>query len=116
MLATRLASVPTRRLSRAPVGSTVWQPIMLAVENCTQRSQRRGRPCSRRWPNGLPVGVSIESLALRSQKAWHHMAEERVQRRLVAILAADVVVYSRLMGADEEGTLETLNLYRAVFI
>ena len=27
-------------------------------------------------------------------------------RRLAAILAADVVGYSRLMGADEEGTLE----------
>ncbi|MCI0429738.1 MAG: adenylate/guanylate cyclase domain-containing protein [Rhodospirillales bacterium] len=42
------------------------------------------------------------------------MAEERVQRRLAAILAADVVGYSRLMGADEEGTLRTLNLYRGV--
>ncbi len=33
------------------------------------------------------------------------MAEERVQRRLAAILAADVVGYSRLIRADEEGTL-----------
>ncbi len=33
------------------------------------------------------------------------MAEERVQRRLAAILAADVVGYSWLMGEDEEGTL-----------
>ncbi|NQU72010.1 MAG: hypothetical protein HQ514_15765, partial [Rhodospirillales bacterium] len=32
------------------------------------------------------------------------MAEERVQRRLAAILAADVVGYSRMMEADEEGT------------
>ena len=32
------------------------------------------------------------------------MAEERVQRRLVAILAADVVSYSRLVEVDEEGT------------
>ncbi len=32
------------------------------------------------------------------------MADERVQRRLAAILAADVVGYSRLMEADEEGT------------
>jgi adenylate cyclase len=36
------------------------------------------------------------------------MAEERVQRRLAAILAADVAGYSRLMGADEEATLRTL--------
>src|SRR5215475_8506648 len=42
------------------------------------------------------------------------MAEERVQRRLAAILAADVVGYSRLMGADEEDTLKRLNLYRGV--
>ena len=32
------------------------------------------------------------------------MATERVERRLAAILAADVAGYSRLMGADEEGT------------
>ena len=32
------------------------------------------------------------------------MAEERVQRRLAAILVADVVGYSRLMEVDEEGT------------
>jgi hypothetical protein len=30
-------------------------------------------------------------------------------RRLAAILAADVAGYSRLMGADEEGTLEHLS-------
>ncbi len=33
------------------------------------------------------------------------MPEERVQRRLAAILMADVVGYSRLMGEDEVGTL-----------
>ena len=32
------------------------------------------------------------------------MAEERVQRRLAAILAADVVGYSRMMREDETGT------------
>ena len=42
------------------------------------------------------------------------MSEERVRRHLAAILAADVAGYSRLMGADEEGTLKTLNLYRSV--
>jgi adenylate cyclase len=36
------------------------------------------------------------------------MAEERAQRRLAAILAADVVGYSRLMERDEAGTLATL--------
>ena len=33
-------------------------------------------------------------------------------RRLAAILAADVAGHSRLMGADEEGTLERLKALR----
>ncbi len=37
---------------------------------------------------------------------------ERVTRRLAAILAADVVGYSRLMGADEAGTLARLKALR----
>jgi adenylate cyclase len=40
------------------------------------------------------------------------LATERVERRLAAILAADVVGYSRLMGADEEGTLARLKALR----
>lgn len=40
------------------------------------------------------------------------MAEERVQRRLTAILAADVVGYARLMEHDEAGTLERLKACR----
>src|SRR5262245_32191066 len=36
----------------------------------------------------------------------------RIERRLAAILAADVAGYSRLMGADEEGTLERLKALR----
>jgi adenylate cyclase len=35
-----------------------------------------------------------------------------MQRRLAAILAADVVGYSRLMGADEMGTLTALKAHR----
>jgi len=40
------------------------------------------------------------------------MAEERVQRRLAAILGADVVGYSRLMQLDEAGTLAALKCRR----
>jgi hypothetical protein len=40
------------------------------------------------------------------------VAEECVQRRLAAILAADVAGYSRLMGGDEEGTLAALTAHR----
>jgi adenylate cyclase len=38
--------------------------------------------------------------------------KQPVERRLAAILAADVAGYSRLMGADEEGTLERLKTHR----
>lgn len=44
------------------------------------------------------------------------MAEARVERRLAAILAADVAGYSRLMGADEEGTLAALKALRRELI
>jgi len=39
-----------------------------------------------------------------------------VERRLAAVLAADVVGYSRLMGIDELGTLTTLNEFRLELI
>src|SRR5512136_1352152 len=42
------------------------------------------------------------------------MTTQEVKRKLTAILSADVKGYSRLMGADEEGTLRTLTAYREV--
>jgi class 3 adenylate cyclase len=44
------------------------------------------------------------------------MSEGRVERRLAAILAADVAGYSRLMGADEAGTLARLRTHRRELI
>src|SRR5215472_3788726 len=44
------------------------------------------------------------------------LSEERVERRLAAILCADVVGYSRLMGADEEKTLAVLKGHRRELI
>jgi adenylate cyclase len=44
------------------------------------------------------------------------MAEARVERRLAAILAADVAGYSRLMGIDEEGTLAILKAYQSELV
>ncbi len=40
------------------------------------------------------------------------MSAERVERKLLAILAADVAGYSRLMGVDEDGTLARLTGHR----
>lgn len=44
------------------------------------------------------------------------MQEQSVERRLAAILAADVVGYSRLMEADEVGTLARLKTIRLELI
>ena len=44
------------------------------------------------------------------------MAKESIERRLAAILAADIAGYSRLMGADEEGTLARLKAHRRELI
>jgi adenylate cyclase len=44
------------------------------------------------------------------------MAEARAERRLAAIVAIDVVGYSRLMSGDEEGTLAALKSLRKSLI
>ena len=44
------------------------------------------------------------------------MADERVQRRLAAFAVADVVGYSRLMEADEAGTLAALKERRKAIL
>jgi TolB-like protein len=48
--------------------------------------------------------------------SFESAAGKKVDRRLTAILAADVVGYSRLMGADEAGTLAALNAHRKELI
>ena len=44
------------------------------------------------------------------------LSDEHVERRLAAILAADVAGYSRLMGANEEGTLAQLKSIRRALV
>lgn len=44
------------------------------------------------------------------------MPSERVERRLAAVLAADVAGYSRLMGRDEERTLANLKSFRKTLV
>src|SRR5713101_8279264 len=67
---------------------------------------RRVAPCS----GGHVVYDDVIGAAF----AWmrDEMSGERVERRLAAIMAADVAGYSRLMGEDEEGTLAALNAIR----
>jgi len=63
-------------------------------------------------PDRLGNRVLIECIDYVSESQLHSMVEERTQRRLAAILAADVVGYSRLMEIDEAGTLAALKARR----
>jgi len=51
-------------------------------------------------------------MSLVGQSEIGTVAGERVERRLAAVLAADVAGYSRLMGADEVGTLDAFKALR----
>ena len=62
----------------------------------------------------LGLGAPREE-AVRSRNA-SGMSEERTRRRLAAILAADVVGYSRLMHADEVATLAALKARRRAIL
>ena len=61
-----------------------------------------------------PPLPTINSVGTRIRAIF--MAEARIERRLVAILAADVAGYSRLMSADETGTLSALQAHRCELI
>ena len=77
------------------------------VTDAILHSDAGGR-CVRK--NCVKLGAAKDSLL--SNLVWAAMAEDRVERRLTAVLAADVAGYSRLMGADEEGTLAALKTLR----
>jgi adenylate cyclase len=85
-------------------------------------SPLRGRAGSERdWPphrKGMPALAFTIRMRPRADLHSAHavkesrLATERVERKLAAILAADIAGYSRLMGADEEGTLAGLKTLR----
>ena len=64
----------------------------------------------------MPIAAGRRPLAQRRdiQYQWPMADNEAPNRRLAAILAADVVGYSRMMGADEAGTLAALKHHREV--
>jgi TolB-like protein/class 3 adenylate cyclase len=63
------------------------------------------------WHESSPYALIMP---LWAQTGQHLVTGGRVERRLAAVLAADVAGYSRLMGADEVGTARTLREHRAV--
>jgi class 3 adenylate cyclase len=66
-------------------------------------------------PFVTPSGARLDDImrAGLNFRVWELLLKgERVERRLAAVLSADVAGYSRLMGADEVGTLEALKAHR----
>jgi adenylate cyclase len=74
------------------------------------------------WVTGVLAGggsILVQWLAPKTARALRRLREAkhpRLERRLAAILAADVVGYARLMSADEEGTHRRLVTYRRKII
>src|ERR1700710_1794441 len=60
----------------------------------------------------IPAGLVAVACAFIGLKRGGVLTSERVDRRLAAVLAADVAGYSRLMGRDEERTLAALKMLR----
>jgi hypothetical protein len=61
-------------------------------------------------------GHSLLDIRAFNSRAGGVLSGEHLVRRLMAILAADVAGYSRLMGADEEGTLVDLQTFRKTLV
>src|SRR5271168_5016349 len=68
-----------------------------------QSASKEGKQCSQRPP-------------MRRGRPMQSDSSDHIQRRLAAILAADVVGYSRLMSVDEIGTLSALKAHRRALI
>src|SRR5439155_17145771 len=68
----------------------------------------------RRKPEVAMTSYRVSGILVRSFSCATCRAQ--MERRLTAILAADVVGYSRLMGANETGTLAALKTLRTDFI
>jgi class 3 adenylate cyclase len=58
--------------------------------------------------------ITQGAVSIRAGDQENNMEAPPLERKLVAILAADVAGYSRLMESDEEGTLATLSTFRLV--
>src|SRR5205814_2152421 len=98
-------------------------PIMMNGKRRPQRSEAAGggkrvRVFAKRDPRIVPIRRG--RLGPRPKCAYHScfatkvrkMTEGGIERRLAAILAADVAGYSRLMGSDEVATFASLKAHR----
>ena len=85
-------------------------PAKHALFNKLEATAPEPNPCLR--PDRHLVEVDLKFNPTPCLKALRETAEVGVRRRLAAVLAVDVVGYSRLMEQDEAGTLATLKTRR----
>jgi adenylate cyclase len=112
-------------VSKEEIMSAVWGRTVVENANLTVQISALRRVLDQ----GRPEGSCIQTVAARGYRfvapvtRVEHAASSPMlpratyegtsaTRRLIAILAADVAGYSRLMGADEEGTLNRLKTHR----
>ena len=110
-------------VSKEEIMAAVWGRTVVENANLTVQISALRRVLD----EGRPEGSCIQTVAARGYRfvapvtRVEHASsplsvgtaqDTSAMRRLVAILAADVVAYSRLMGADEEGTLSRLKAHR----
>src|SRR6476659_4163636 len=74
------------------------------------------RPGSGIAPSGTPAAHALVRQITFSTVKGAILPGERVERRLAAVLAADIAGYSRLMGRDEERTLAQLKAFRKTVV
>ena len=97
-----------------------WQPLFPAPRPFQPR-RRPGRGgggwlgSPARGPRGGP-GRPRTPAGGGENRQGRSLTAGRVERRLAAVLAADVAGYSRLMGSDEEGTLARLKAVRKALV
>jgi hypothetical protein len=112
-------TVTTPLCARRPKGNSRTVSSRAKPGGSSQMAISRIRRCwyPTRSPNSAPARASLPAqrdrarMPLKRRDAsgtGQQMSEERLERRLAAILATDFVGYSRLMGGDEEGTLAAL--------
>jgi len=102
-----------RRLSsRPPTGAKPCEESQSGAKPSFGSALDRHRNGPRvRLSSTIPSAVDLPVRLARLE-----MSEGRAERRLAAILAVDVAGYSRLMGADEEGTHERLKAHFAELV
>ena len=100
-----------RLLDRDTIMAAVWPDLFVTDDSIAQCIGSIRRALGDETQRLLKT-VPKRGYLFAAEVAAEEPAPARVARRLAAILAADVVGYSRLMGRDEPGTLARLKAHR----